>query len=60
MVVLKNAERDFLEQELQLLNDKRELKSKISEKEESHLCQLRMQIIVCLYNFYINFKLRYI
>ncbi|KAK7602977.1 hypothetical protein V9T40_002976 [Parthenolecanium corni] len=45
MVILKGAEQDFSEQELQLLVDKRELSEKMIEEEEAHLCQLRTQLM---------------
>lgn len=50
MVILKEAEQDFSEQELHLLQDKRELHAKMIEEEEAHLGQLRSQLMVCLHN----------
>lgn len=49
MVILKGAEQDFSEQELQLLLDKRELSDKMIEEEEAHLCQLRTQLMVSFF-----------
>lgn len=55
MVILKGAEQDFSEQELQLLLDKREISEKMIEEEEAHLCQLRTQLMVSFLNLLIYF-----
>ncbi len=46
MANLRKVEKNFAEQELQLLNDKREVIARKIEEEEAHLCQIRTQIMV--------------
>lgn len=53
MLMLRKTEDDFFKQELHLLHDKHELKAKIMEEEEAHLCQIRAQLMVCFSSFLI-------
>lgn len=52
--MLENAEMNFAEQELHLLNDLKDLKALKIEEEDSHLCQIRSQIKVSKFSNFLS------